>query len=595
MVVEMATAWHIHDCPSNSKGLYDLRCASEECRSAGDPCSGINFLISGYHDPIYGLNIWKGIRYAAPPVGRLRWQAPVVPQPERGRIIAAVDQPPICPQSGIAGTPPEYGFNSGPGDEDCLFLNVYAPPGASDLPVLVWIHGGGYTVFGATYDPSPLMQTNDNAFITVEMQYRLGAFGFLASAEVHARGRTNAGLLDQHFALEWVQQHIARFGGDATRVTIAGESAGAGSVMLQAVAYGGRESRPFSNIIAASPYGPLIDAYNDRTPTGHYNHFLELAGCSTFDCLLDAPSEVLQNASIQVSTSGDVFGSVAFLPVVDGQFISTRPCEQLLHGHISGHRILVGNNANDGVPLSDPTIVDRDAFNRHLARTFAGFTTQETTRLHNIYQTSASQATNNAPRFDTLGDRGPTAINQSEMATGLQQTVFAIYADANFNCPAQWLAEAFSTGARRAWKYQYSVTPAYHGADLHAYFATEATWPSPDFKHAMRRMWGNFIVHNTPVISVSDATANRSNSTVPVDERGYGDIAWPHFTVDAPLQMDLNMTGGTIRHHVVTEHLSYFLREDPGVVNAFRLADAYSWEGGRGERCEFWRDINLSS
>lgn len=80
------------------------------------------------------------------------------------------------------------------------------------------------------------------------IQYRLGAFGFLSSEGVHKHGKTNAGLLDMRFALEWVQEHIGKFGGDSSRVTIAGESAGAGSVVLQSMAYGGREDHLFNNV-----------------------------------------------------------------------------------------------------------------------------------------------------------------------------------------------------------------------------------------------------------------------------------------------------------------------------------------------------------
>lgn len=209
------------------------------------------------------------IRYAAPPVGKRRWQAPAPPLQNNSQITLAVDQPPVCPQSGAAKTPYIYGFNSGPGDEDCLYLNVYAPPNATDLPVLLWIRkpinncvapyilancnarstdGGGYGLFGATYDPSPMMNTNNNGFITVEIQYRLGAFGFLASEEVKEHGVTNAGLLDQRFAIQWVQEHIAKFGGDPKRVTIGGESSGAGAVMLHALAYGGQEFNLFNNV-----------------------------------------------------------------------------------------------------------------------------------------------------------------------------------------------------------------------------------------------------------------------------------------------------------------------------------------------------------
>lgn len=85
------------------------------------------------------------------------------------------------------------------------------------------------------------MKTNDNGFISVVIQYRLGAFGFLSSEDVKGNGQLNAGLLDQRFALQWVQENIEKFGGDPRKVTLAGESAGAGSVMLQAMAYGGKQ------------------------------------------------------------------------------------------------------------------------------------------------------------------------------------------------------------------------------------------------------------------------------------------------------------------------------------------------------------------
>lgn len=113
----------------------------------------------------------------------------------------------------------------------------------------VSLDGGGYGLFGAVYDPSQLMKTNDNGFISVVIQYRLGAFGFLSSEDVKGNGQLNAGLLDQRFALQWVQENIEKFGGDPRKVTLAGESAGAGSVMLQAMAYGGMQDvTPFDNV-----------------------------------------------------------------------------------------------------------------------------------------------------------------------------------------------------------------------------------------------------------------------------------------------------------------------------------------------------------
>lgn len=210
--------------------------------------------------------------------------------------------------------------------------------------------------------------------------------------------------------------------------------------------------------------------------------------------------------------------------------------------------------------------------------------------LNTVYQINESAPGDDAIRYDTLGDSGPTALTQSETATGIQQTVFDMSAETAFDCPAQWLAEAFSTGSRQAWKYQYSVTPAYHGADLSAYFAVGATVPNADFRHAFQKIWGNFIINDSPIISVTDATAGYANSTVPIGTNG--GIDWPGFTMQEPRQMDLNTTGGVISEVVVTSNLSYYERTGPGIVNNFRLVDALTWEGGRGDRCAFWRNVS---
>lgn len=161
---------------------------------------------------------------------------------------------PVCPQALPA---PFLGAPSPSGSEDCLFLNVYAPnfEDGRKLPVLVWIHGGGYGAGNGQQDMSEIINANGNSFIAVAIQYRvcrqidilrikaniqqLGAFGFLSSTEVEENGVLNAGILDMHFALQWVQDHIGRFGGDVSRVTISGESAGGGGVMLLGIAKNG--------------------------------------------------------------------------------------------------------------------------------------------------------------------------------------------------------------------------------------------------------------------------------------------------------------------------------------------------------------------
>lgn len=221
---------------------------------------------------------------------------------------------------------------------------------------------------------------------------------------------------------------------------------------------------------------------------------------------------------------------------------------------------------------------------------FPLLTKAERSQLSNIYAVKSSHPENSSPRYDTLGDRGPTAVNQSEMATGLQQTVFDIFAEASFTCPSYWLADAFSGHYdKESWKYQYSVTPAYHGADLTAYFSVGAKTPTSGFIHAFQKIWSNFIINNSPVISIAEAKAGQDNSTVPEGEDGL--ISWPAWDKAFPVLMDLNTTGGSKVFDKVTERLSYWLRDGPGVTNIFKLANATAWEGGRGERCEFWRSV----
>jgi len=242
--------------------------------------------------------------------------------------------------------------------EDCLFLNVYSPVGAKNLPILVYIHGGGYGVGNApNQDLSSMLAANNNSFVGVTIQYRLGAFGFLSSDEVFRMGAVNAGLLDQTFALQWVQQYIGLFGGNSSQVTIAGESAGAGSVMLQTMAYGGTLGTSlFTNVIAASVYLPQQYGYRDYQPSQSYYSFASWAGCmpnqayggsnmSIMDCLRAANTTTLQYASFNVSMSGR-YGSWGFLPVTDGVFIQQQPSQQLLEKRLNGKHMLVGNNAS---------------------------------------------------------------------------------------------------------------------------------------------------------------------------------------------------------------------------------------------------------
>ena len=146
------------------------------------------------------------------------------------------------------------------------------------------------------------------------------------------------------------------------------------------------------------------------------------------------------------------------------------------------------NNANEGVPLTNPRVKTRAEFDTYVSSSFPLFSQRDIDRLNNIYQINNSAPGDSGIRYDTLGTEGPTALTQSGLATGIQQTAFNIQAEANFDCPAQWLGEAFSQADLKAWRYQFSVTPGYHGADLPAYFAVDATTPNADFRRAFQKV-----------------------------------------------------------------------------------------------------------
>jgi para-nitrobenzyl esterase len=198
----------------------------------GDSVSLDSGQISGVAGSGSGVRIFKGIPFAAPPVGNLRWK---VPQPVAhwDGVRKADTFGPKCMQN-----VPGAGANAAqPVSEDCLYLNVWTPAkSAGDkLPVMVWIYGGGYNTgsgSNAEYDGEALAKKGTAIIVT--MNYRLGVFGFFAYPELtkesDRRGAANFGLMDCVATLQWVQKNIAQFGGDPKRVTIFGESAGAGAI-----------------------------------------------------------------------------------------------------------------------------------------------------------------------------------------------------------------------------------------------------------------------------------------------------------------------------------------------------------------------------
>jgi para-nitrobenzyl esterase len=301
--------------------------------AAGDPDRSRDLVVTD-HGPVRGLvqddsRLFQGIPFAAPPVGELRWQPPR-PAPRWREPLDATAPRGACAQPPTAyGTPEVI-------NEDCLYLNVTTPRRARGrLPVMVWIHGGSYTTgSGANYDARKLAVEGDVVVVTVN--YRLGAFGFLALPELTGEQpgvqSGNYGIEDQQAALRWVRRNAAAFGGDPHNVTIFGESAGGGSVCahLASPTAGGLFHRAISQSLSCS--APMATAAQAEAAG---TAFAGRLGCADVACLRGKPIRDLLTAW----TGGG--------PVIGGRELPLQPREALRTDRFHHVPLMLGNTLDE--------------------------------------------------------------------------------------------------------------------------------------------------------------------------------------------------------------------------------------------------------
>ncbi|MEQ1864603.1 MAG: carboxylesterase family protein [Micropepsaceae bacterium] len=307
------------------------------------------------------IQVFKGIPYAAPPVGELRWRAPQ-PAPAWRGARSTVAFSPICPQKGAypEDSPPE------PMSEDCLTLNVWTPSAspAQKVPVMVWIYGGGLVNGSAS---TPLYAGDRLAargVAVVTFNYRIGALGFLAHPELNKEskhgGSGNYGLLDQIAALNWVRRNIAAFGGDPDQVTIFGQSSGAMSVsalVASPLAKGlfRRAIGESGGIFEPVEIDPLF------TPTGAAEagvRFAGRAGAATLADLRRLPVEKIIETRFHPQFN------------IDGYALTKAPFDAYAAGETNPVDILIGTNADEGQYFLGKTAVTVANANEILARDF---------------------------------------------------------------------------------------------------------------------------------------------------------------------------------------------------------------------------------
>jgi len=300
-----------------------------------------------------GILSFKGVPFAAPPVGENRWKAP---QPVKNwtGVLATKHFGPRGMQAAIFG---DMGFRSNGMSEDCLYLNVWSPNTKAKLPVLVYFYGGGFVAGDgseARYDGESMAK---RGIVAITVNYRLGIFGSFAhpelSKETSFHGSGNYGLLDQAAALKWVNENIAAFGGDPSKVTIAGESAGSVSVSAQMVS-------PLSRNLIAGAIGESGSMLGTLPPSSLADaeknglEFAQKVGANTLQDLRNISAEALLDAATK-------FGPFRFSSTIDGYFYPKAPVEIFKAGEQAHVPLLVGWNSEE---MNAKAIMGNQAFTK---------------------------------------------------------------------------------------------------------------------------------------------------------------------------------------------------------------------------------------
>lgn len=466
-------------------------------------------IVDTRYGPVRGVDngtvqVWKGIRYAAAPVGPLRWRAPQPPTPWTEPADATAFGP-ACHQLTDPRIPIDLGAPRG---DDSLSLNVWASsdtqPG-DGKPVMVWVHGGAYVLGSSAqtlYDGAALAASGKAIVVTVN--YRLGAFGFLDLSAFNTDAvtfDTNLGLRDVLSALHWVRDNIAAFGGAADRVTLFGESAGAGVVttLLASPAAAGL----FGAAIAqSSPATSVYDAERSRTVATRY---LELLGLDSGEAgkLADAPTVDLVTATKQLFNEVPVRypGTLAFAPFVDGDVVPDYPVNAAREGRTHPVPLIIGTNEHEA------------ALFRFMKSPLMPITPE------------AIRAMFTAIAAEQPGLQIPTETELRAAYRGRgKKPGMGVARDIGFRMPSLWFAEGH--GAQAAtYVYRFDwATPLLRALRLNGAHATELPYvwgnlvagpKDPTFKlgglrrgravsERMRTRWLNFAAHGEPFGAAGD-------------------------------------------------------------------------------------------
>jgi para-nitrobenzyl esterase len=485
--------------------LVGLAASSRQRASAQD-----NLTVNTTEGPVVGAVDgatvrWQGLPFAAPPLGALRWRAPQPPA-HRSRPLQADKPAKACPQTDpnfVSGEVPDW-------SEDCLYLNIWSPAQRSGrLPVLLWIHGGGFVQGASTlalYRGAALAR---KGVVVVSINYRLGALGFLAHSSFVDQdpwhpGAGNYGLLDQQAALDWVRANIAGFGGDAERITLFGESAGGVSVCSQLASplATGKFAAAIMQSGACPAFPALTVARGPVKPAIEQGErFATAIGCAAAPdvaaCLRAQPvDKVLATlpGSAGLLSEGESYG-----PTVDGFVLWEDPRDAVASGRAAPVPFVMGANGDEGTVFTT---------------SLAGMTAaQYEARVKALFGTRAAEVLEHYPA--DVYDQPRDAFSD-------------LLGDAAFVCPTRRVARWWSGAGRPAWLYQFAYVSraaellgvgAHHGAEIPFVFGNMQR-PTADetvLSAQMLGFWTSFATSHEPAQQLG--------------------LAWPAYAADSDISV----------------------------------------------------------
>jgi para-nitrobenzyl esterase len=461
---------------------------------------------------------YRGIPFAAPPTGELRWKPP---QP----ALAWTTPRPSAAASSCPQTSSPLGESST--NEDCLYLNVWVPaaPAQSTRPVMVFVHGGGFTIGAGTvplYDGTKL--ANATGAIVVTINYRLGAFGFLSNAALRAEDPAhpssgNYGIEDQIAAFQWVKNNAAAFGGDPSKVTIFGESAGGTSMLVHLASP--KSAGMFARVIVESAWAQpgstsfpteIADLMGARLA-------LELACTSDanlLSCLRGkSVADILQAVA---NTGGPLSGGVAWAPVVDRFVLPDDPVKVFEEGSFNKVPTLIGNNRNEatlffyltgtGLDLTAP--VDAASYEALEEKFFPG----NGAAIVAEYPISSFQGSYKAAAAEAMGDSA-------------------------FVCGARRVARALAASGVVTFRYDFNHALDLGMPGLGAFHASELPF-----------VFGNPLEPGIPLLArdlpvVKEVMAYWGSMATHGDPSTEGQLAWPRYDATNETQLVLGVIAST--------------------------------------------------